>query len=114
MRDRSMPTEARCSLEEQAIRDEINAFLKITGTSLKNYMPATQEKMVEHWSATRPTDAMREALEVPKVWSQEDCDRLECAYVNADMKHGFYETMFAVAAEGIRIANERAALNREA
>lgn len=44
-----MPTEARCSLKEQAIRDEINAFLKVMGTKLENYTKANQEKMVEHW-----------------------------------------------------------------
>ena len=57
-------------------------------------------------------DAARDALRVPEVWSQAECDGMAAAFDKADGKRGHYETLFAVAAWLLR--HRAAALSGEA
>lgn len=51
--------------------------------------------------------ALGESRLVPEVWSDDERDQLSARFAAANAKHGHYETTFAVAAEGIRIAQDR-------
>ena len=57
--------------------------------------------------ATAALDALAEQRLIPEVWSEEDTQRLLKAHKTAMDKHGFYEMLYCVAAEGIRISQDR-------
>lgn len=57
--------------------------------------------------------AVMGALLVPEVWSEAEREALDAAFRRASEKHGHYETLFAVAAESLRLAQQRALLAKD-
>lgn len=56
--------------------------------------------------------ALEKALEVPQVWSKEETDVLVTAFNNANEKHGWYETLFAVGAALLRYRQSKSLMER--
>lgn len=54
-------------------------------------------------------EAKDKALAVPVVWTEAETAALDAAYDRASRKHGWTETMYAIAAESLRLAAIRAA-----
>lgn len=75
---------------------------------------AENEGVISVWRgrtlrAEAERDALREALQVPKVWSAEATNLLTQTFLREYQKHGAAETMFAVVAAYLR--HKQAALS---
>ena len=65
--------------------------------------PLTLRRLMAMRCAKAALTALEGVRLVPVVWGDQERDRLEQKFVTTSEKHGHYETLFAVAAEGIRI-----------